>query len=68
MEEGKKSSGYFFSLEKQLKADHTIRVLTKDNMDTVTDPHDYVRATMIFIAIFILLNPVTNRLAVCFGM
>ena len=30
MEQGEKSSPYFFSLEKQRKADHTIRVLTKD--------------------------------------
>ena len=34
MKEGEKSSRYFFSLEKQRKADHTIRVLTKN---TVTE-------------------------------
>ena len=45
MEDGEKSSRYFFSLEKQLKADHTIRVPTKDNMDTVTDPHDLLCET-----------------------
>ena len=45
MEEGEKSSRYFFSLEKQRKADHTIKVLTKDNMDTLTDPHDLLRET-----------------------
>ena len=45
MEEGEKSSRYLFSLEKQRKADHTIKVLTKDNIDTVTDPHDLLRET-----------------------
>ena len=45
MEEGEKSSRYFFSLEKQRKVDHTIKVLTKDNMDTVTDPQDLLRET-----------------------
>ena len=45
MEDGEKSSRYFFSLEKQQKADHTIKVTTRDNMDTVTDPHDLLRET-----------------------
>ena len=44
-EEGEKSSRYFFSLEKQRKADHTIKGLTKDNVDTVTDPHDLLHET-----------------------
>ena len=33
------------SLQKQRMADHTIRVLTMDNMDTVTDPYDLLRET-----------------------
>ena len=33
MEDGEKSSRYFFSL----------KVITRDNMDTVTDPHDLLR-------------------------
>ena len=45
LEEGEKSSRYFFSSEKQRKAEHTMRVLEKDNMDTVTDPHDLLRET-----------------------
>ena len=48
LEEGEKSSRYFFSLEKQRKAGHTMRVLKKDNMDTVTDPHDLLRETRNF--------------------
>ena len=43
MEDGEKSSRYFFSLEKQRKANHTIKVITRENMDTVTDPHDLLR-------------------------
>jgi len=38
MEEGEKSTRYFFSLEKSRKADQTIRVLTKNNLDTVLLP------------------------------
>ena len=45
MKEGEKRSRYFFCLEKQRKADHTMRIPTKDNMETVTDPHDLLRET-----------------------
>lgn len=33
VEEGEKSSRYFCSLDKQQKAEHTMRILTSDNMD-----------------------------------
>ena len=37
VEEGEKSTRFFFSLEKCRRSAQTIRVLTKDNMDTVTE-------------------------------
>ena len=37
VEEDEKSSRFFFSLEKCRRSAQTIRVLTKDNMDTVTE-------------------------------
>ena len=36
LEQGECSSRYFYSLEKKQKADQTIRILTKDNLDTVS--------------------------------
>ena len=36
-EEGEGSTRYFFSLEKKRKAEKTIRLLTRENMDTVKD-------------------------------
>ena len=37
IEEGERSTRYFFSLEKSRRADQTIRVLTKESLDTVSD-------------------------------
>ena len=48
MEEGEKSTRYFFSLEKTRKANQTIRVLTKDNLDTVTETRDLLSETRAF--------------------
>ena len=48
MEEGEKSARYFFSLEKSRKANQTIRVLTKDNLDTVTETRDLLSETRAF--------------------
>ena len=48
MEEGEKSGRYFFSLEKSRKANQTIRVLTKDNLDTVTETRDLLSETRVF--------------------
>ena len=36
-EDGERSTRYFFSLEKKRKAGQTIRLLTRENMDTVKD-------------------------------
>ena len=36
LEEAEKSTRYFLSLEKTRRADQTIKMLTKDNLDTVT--------------------------------
>ena len=48
MEEGEKSTRYFFPLEKSRKADQTIRVLTKNNLDTVTETKDLLPETHAF--------------------
>lgn len=39
-EEGKKRTKYFYNLEKSRQTDQTIKILTKDNLDTVTEPYD----------------------------
>ena len=48
MEEGEKSTRYLFSLEKRRKVNETIRVLTKDNLDTVTETRDRLSKTRTF--------------------
>ena len=35
IEEGEKSTQYFYSLEKRQKTNHTIKTLTRDNLDTI---------------------------------
>lgn len=45
IEEGEKSSHYFFTLEKEPELEHTMRVLTRNNIDTVTDPYDLLCET-----------------------
>ena len=48
IEEGEKSTKYFYNLEKKRQADQTIRVLTKDNLDTVTNITDILQETRQF--------------------
>lgn len=48
LEEGERSTRYFYSLEKSRKADQTIRVLTKDNLDCVSEPQDLLKETHSF--------------------
>ena len=43
--EGERSTRFFYSLEKSQKADQTIRVLTKDNLDIVSEPQDLLKET-----------------------
>ena len=45
LEEGERSTRYFYSLEKSRKADQTIRILTKDNLDIVSEPQDLLKET-----------------------
>ena len=45
LEEGEKSTRYFFSLEKCRKADQTIRLLTKQNLDAISEPEDILKET-----------------------
>ena len=47
-EKGERSTRYFYSLEKCRKAEHLIKVLTKDNMDTVSDPGQLISETYNF--------------------
>ena len=48
MEEGEKSSRYFYSLEKRRQADQTIKTLTKDNLDTISSTCDILFETRAF--------------------
>ena len=48
IEEGEKSTHYFFTLEKSHRTNQTIRVLTKDNLDTVTEIQDLLSETRTF--------------------
>lgn len=48
LEEGEKSTRYFFSLEKHRKAEHTMRMLKRDNLDIVTEPGDLISETRNF--------------------
>ena len=47
-EEGEKSTRYFCSLENKQKAKQTIKVLTKNNLDTITEVHDIITETHTF--------------------
>ena len=42
---GERSSRYFYSLEKCHKAEHSIKVLPKDNKDTVSDQGQLISET-----------------------
>ena len=45
LEEGERSTRYFYSLEKSRKADQTNRVLSKDSLDIVSEPQDLLKET-----------------------
>ena len=47
-EEGEKSTRYFFSLEKCQRAEQCIRILTKDNLDTISETKDLLAETHSF--------------------
>lgn len=47
-EEGEKSRRYFYSLENQQKTKQTIKLLTKNNVDTITETHDIITETHAF--------------------
>ena len=44
-EEGEASTRYFYSLEKARRADQTIRILTKENLDTVSNTQGLLKET-----------------------
>ena len=59
LEEGERSTRYFYSLEKSRRADQTICVLTKEKLDTVSEPQDLLKETHYFYkTIYILHKPV----------
>ena len=43
-----RSSKYFYTLEKARQADQSIKLLTKDNLDTISDPYDILVEARIF--------------------
>ena len=45
-EEGEKSTGYVYSLEKKKQADKSIQTLTKENLDTITSTRDILIETL----------------------
>ena len=47
-EQGECSTRYFFNLEKRQQECHTIKTLTRDNLDTVTDTRDLISETYNF--------------------
>ena len=49
LEEGERSTRYFYSLEKSRRADQTIRVLTKENLDTVSESQDLLKEIIILL-------------------
>jgi hypothetical protein len=57
LEEGERSTHYFYSLEKCRKADQTTRVLTKDNLDVVSEPQDLLKETHKFYKLLFTAQP-----------
>ena len=57
MEEGERSTRYFYSLEKCRGADQTIRTLTKENLDTISEPQDLLKETYNFYKAFYSAKP-----------
>jgi len=47
-EEGERSMRYFYVLEKRKQANHSMKTLTKDNLDTITDIRDILSETYYF--------------------
>ena len=47
-EEGERSTSYFFPLENQQKTKQTIKILMKNNLDTITETHDIITETHTF--------------------
>ena len=47
-EEGEKSTRYFYSLENQQKTRQTIKLLTKNNLDMITETQDILTETHAF--------------------
>ena len=48
LEEGERSSRYFYSLEKRQQANYLRKTLTTDNLDTITDIRDILSETYYF--------------------
>ena len=48
LEEGERSTRYFYFLEKSRQANQAIHTLTKDNLDTISEPQDLLKETYNF--------------------
>ena len=62
VEEGEKSTRFFFSLEKCRRSSQNIRVLTKDNMDTVTETRDLLGESLSFYKRLYTAQPCDERI------
>lgn len=45
LEEGEKSTRYFYSLEKRQQTNHTIKTFAKENLDVISDTYDLLTET-----------------------
>jgi hypothetical protein len=66
MEEGERSTRYFYSLEKTRRAEQRIRVLTKENLDTVSEPQDLLKETYYFYKTLYSAHPVMKMQGINF--
>ena len=57
LEEVERSTRYFYSLEKSRQAKQTIRILTKDNLDTVSELQDLLKETHNFCKVLFTAEP-----------
>ena len=58
-EEGEKITRYFYSLERQRQMKQTINVLTKANLDTITETNDIITELMLSTKHYTLRNKMT---------
>ena len=62
VEEGEKSTWFFFSLEKRRHSAENIRVLMKDNMETVTETREFLGEALSFYKRLYMAQPCDERI------